>query len=79
MCEIKEVQAIYSFMKVKGIGVTRTNKELLTYMQQLGSMWKLEDWLLSVLSADQEEEYYSQYETVESPRIVWSNCPKKRT
>ena len=43
MCEIKEVQAIYSFMKVKGIGVTRTNKELLTYMQQLGSMWKLED------------------------------------
>ena len=48
MCEIKEVQAIYSFMKVKGIGVTRTNKELLTYMQQLGSMWKLEDWLLSV-------------------------------
>lgn len=69
MCEIKEVQAIYSFMKVKGIGVTRTNKELLTYMQQLGSMWKLEDWLLSVLSADQKEEYYSQYETVEDLKI----------
>lgn len=69
MCEIKEVQAIYSFMKVKGIGVTRTNKELLTYMQQLGSMWKLEDWLLSVLSADQKEEYYSQYETVEGLKI----------
>ena len=69
MCEIKEVQAIYSFMKVKGIGVTRTNKELLTYMQQLGSMWKLEDWLLSVLSADQKEEYYSQYVTVEGLKI----------
>ena len=69
MCEIKEVQAIYRFMKVKGIGVTRTNKELLTYMQQLGSMWKLEDWLLSVLSADQKEEYYSQYETVEGLKI----------
>lgn len=69
MCEIKEVQAIYSFMKVKGIGVTRTNKELLTYMQQLSSMWKLEDWLLSVLSADQKEEYYSQYETVEGLKI----------
>ena len=69
MCEIKEVQAIYSFMKVKGIGVSRTNKELLTYMQQLGSMWKLEDWLLSVLSADQKEEYYSQYETVEGLKI----------
>lgn len=69
MCEIKEVQAIYSFMKVKGIGVTRTNKELLNYMQQLGSMWKLEDWLLSVLSADQKEEYYSQYETVEGLKI----------
>lgn len=69
MCEIKEVQAIYSFMKVKGIGVTRTNKELLTYMQQLGSMWNLEDWLLSVLSADQKEEYYSQYETVEGLKI----------
>lgn len=69
MCEIKEVQAIYSFMKVKGVGVTRTNKELLTYMQQLGSMWKLEDWLLSVLSADQKEEYYSQYETVEGLKI----------
>lgn len=69
MCEIKEVQAIYSFMKVKGIGVTRTNKELLIYMQQLGSMWKLEDWLLSVLSADQKEEYYSQYETVEGLKI----------
>lgn len=69
MCEIKEVQAIYSFMKVKGIGVTRTNKELLTYMQQLGSMWKLEDWLLSVLSPDQKEEYYSQYETVEGLKI----------
>lgn len=69
MCEIKEVQAIYSFMKVKGIGVTRTNKELLTYMQQLGSMWKLEDWLLSVLSADQKEEFYSQYETVEGLKI----------
>lgn len=69
MCEIKEVQAIYSFMKVKGIGVTRTNKELLTYMQQLGSMWKLEDWLLSVLSADQKEEYYSKYETVEGLKI----------
>lgn len=69
MCEIKEVQAIYSFMKVKGIGVTRTNKELLTYMQQLGSMWKLEDWLLSVLSAEQKEEYYSQYETVEGLKI----------
>lgn len=69
MCEIKDVQAIYSFMKIKGIGVTRTNKELLTYMQQLGSMWKLEDWLLSVLSADQKEEYYSQYETVEGLKI----------
>ena len=69
MCEIKEVEAIYSFMKVKGIGVTRTNKELLTYMQQLGSMWKLEDWLLSVLSADQKEEYYSQYETVAGLKI----------
>ena len=69
MCDIKEVQAIFSFMKVKGIGVTRTNKELLTYMQQLGSMWKLEDWLLSVLSADQKEEYYSQYVTVEGLKI----------
>ena len=54
MCEIKDVQAIYSFMKIRGIGVTRTNKELLSYTQQLGSMWKLEDWLLSVLTAEQK-------------------------
>lgn len=69
MCEIKDVQAIYSFMKVKGIGVTRTNKELLSYTQQLGSMWKLEDWLLSVLTPEQKAEYYSQYEMVEGLKI----------
>ncbi len=70
MCEIKDVQAIYSFMKIKGIGVTRTNKELLSYTQQLGSMWKLEDWLLSVLTAEQKAEYYSQYEMVEGLKIT---------
>ena len=59
MCEIKDVQAIYSFMKIKGIGVIRTNKELLSFTQQLGSMWKLEDWLLSVLSDEQKTEYFS--------------------
>lgn len=69
MCEIKDVQAIYSFMKIKGIGVTRTNKELLSYTQQVGLMWKLEDWLLSVLSAEQKEEYYSQYEHIEGLKI----------
>ena len=69
MCEIKDVQAIYSFMKIKGIGVTRTNKELLFYTQQLGSMWELEDWLLSVLSAEQKAEYHSQYEHVEGLKI----------
>lgn len=69
MCEIKDVQAIYSFMKIKGIGVTRTNRELLSYTQQLGSMWKLEDWLLSVLTAEQKAEYYSQYEIVEGLKI----------
>lgn len=69
MCEIKDVQAIYSFMKIRGIGVTRTNKELLSYTQQPGSMWKLEDWLLSVLTAEQKAEYYSQYEMVEGLKI----------
>ena len=69
MCEIKEVQAIYSFMKIKGIGVNRTNKELLSYTQQLGSMWKLEEWLLSVLSEEQKAEYYSHYETVDGLKI----------
>ena len=69
MCEIKDVQAIYSFMKIRGIGVTRTNKELLSYTQQLGSMWKLEDWFLSVLTAEQKAEYYSKYEMVEGLKI----------
>lgn len=69
MCEIKDIQAIYSFMKIKGIGVMRTNKELLSYTQQLGSMWKLEDWLLSVLSAEQKAEYYSRYEHIEGLKI----------
>jgi len=68
MCEIKDVQAIYSFMKIKGFGVVRTNKELLSYTQQIG-MWKLEDWLLSVLSAEQKAEYYSHYEKVEGLKI----------
>ena len=65
MCEIKDVEAIYSFMKVKGIGVSRTNKELLSYSQQLGFMSNLEGWLVSVLSAEQKEEYYANYEIVE--------------
>lgn len=69
MCEIKDVQAIYSFMKIRGIGVTRTNRELLSYSQQLGSMWRLEDWLLSVLTPEQKAEYYSQYEMVEGLKI----------
>ena len=69
MCEIKDIQAIYSFMKIKGIGVNRTNKELLSYTQQLGSMWKLEEWLLSVLSEEQKKEYFIHYETVEGLRI----------
>lgn len=69
MCEIKEVQAIYTFMKIKGIGVTRTNKELLSFTQQLGTMWKLEEWLLSVLTEEQKAEYYSHYETVEGLKI----------
>jgi len=68
MCEIKDVQAIYSFMKIKGFGVVRTNKELLSYTQQIG-MWRLEDWLLSVLSAEQKAEYYSHYEKVEGLKI----------
>lgn len=69
MCEIKDVQTIYSFMKIKGIGVARTNKELLSYTEQFGSMWKLEDWLLSVLTAEQKSEYFSHYEHVEGMRI----------
>lgn len=69
MCEIKDVQAIYSFMKIRGIGVTRTNKELLSYTQRPSSMLKLEDWLLSVLTAEQKAEYYSQYEMVEGLKI----------
>ena len=69
MCEIKDVQAIYSFMKIKGVGVTRTNKELLSYTQHLGSTWELEDWLLSVLTVEQKAEYYSQYEMVEGLKI----------
>lgn len=69
MCEIKDVQAIYSFMKIKGIGVMRTNKALLSYTEQLGSMWKLEDWLLSVLTANQRTEYFSHYEQVDGLRI----------
>lgn len=69
MCEIKDVQVIYTFMKIKGIGVARTNKELLSYMQQMNSMWQLEDWLLSVLSSEQKAEYYSHYETIEGLKI----------
>lgn len=69
MCEIKDVQAIYSFMKIKGIGVNRTNKELLSFGQQLGAMWTLEDWLLSVLSPEQKEDFFSHYETVEGLKI----------
>lgn len=69
MCEIKDVQAIYSFMKIKGVGVTRTNKVLQSYTQQLGSMWKLEDWLLSELSAEQKIEFFSHYESVEGLKI----------
>ena len=51
MCEIKDVQAIYSFMKVKGIGVSRTNKELLSYSQQLGFM-------LSMLKSKYFDHYF---------------------
>lgn len=69
MCEIKEVQAIYSFMKVKGIGIARTNKELASYKQQIGSMWTLEGWLLSVLNPEQKSEYYAQYVTVDGLKI----------
>lgn len=69
MCEIKEVQAIYSFMKVKGVGITRTNKELASYKQQIGAMWALEDWLLSVLTTEQKAEYYAQYVTVDGLKI----------
>lgn len=69
MCDIRDVQAIYSFMKIKGVGVTRTNKELQSYTQLLGSMWNLEDWLLSMLSAEQKAEFYSHYESVEGLKI----------
>lgn len=69
MCEIKDVQAIYTFMKLKGIGVNRTNKELLSFAQQLGAMWTLEDWLLSVLSPEQKEDFFSHYEVVEGLKI----------
>ena len=69
MCEIKEVQAIYSFMKVKGIGIARTNKELASYKQQIGAMWTLERWLLSVLNPEQKSEYYAQYVTVDGLKI----------
>lgn len=69
MCEIKEVQAIYSFMKVKGIGIIRTNKELASYKQQIGAMWTLEDWLLSFLTSEQKTEYYEQYVTVAGLKI----------
>lgn len=65
MCEIREVQAIYSFMKVGGIGIIRTNKELASYSEQMGSMWGLENWLLSALTPKQKEEFYSKYERVE--------------
>lgn len=69
MCGTKDVQAIYSFMKIKGVGVIRTNKELRLYTQQLGSMWELEEWLLSVLSDEQKAEFYSHYERVEGLKI----------
>jgi DNA protecting protein DprA len=65
MCEIREVQAIYSFMKVGGIGIIRTNKELASYAEQMGSMWGLENWLLSALTPKQKEEFHSKYERVE--------------
>ena len=73
MCEIKEVQAIYTFMKVKGIGVTRTNRELLSFKQQIGAMWTLEEWLLSVLTSEQKAEFYSQYVTVGDLKINRNN------
>lgn len=69
MCEIRDVQAIYSFMKIKGIGVVRTNRELLSYAQQLMPIGNVEDWLLSVLSSQQKEEYHLQYESVEGLKI----------
>lgn len=68
MCEIREVQAIYSFMKVGGIGIIRTNKELASYSEQMGSMWGLENWLLSALTPKQKEEFHSKYERVEGLR-----------
>ena len=60
--------SVAELRKIKGFGVVRTNKELLSYTQQIG-MWKLEDWLLSVLSAEQKAEYYSHYEKVEGLKI----------
>ena len=72
MCEIREVQAIYRFMKVKGIGIARTNKEQVSYKQQIGAMWTLEEWLLSVLNPEQKSEYYAQYVRVDGLKTILS-------
>ena len=59
-------------MKVKGIGIARTNKELVSYKQQIGAMWTLEEWLLSVLNPEQKSEYYAQYVRVDGLKTILS-------
>ena len=59
-------------MKVKGIGIARTNKERVSYKQQMGAMWTLEEWLLSVLNPEQKSEYYAQYVRVDGLKTILS-------
>ena len=57
MCEVRDVKAVFGFMRLKGIGVSRTNKELLAFSRRLDINIGLEEYLYSSLKNEQQEEY----------------------
>lgn len=41
-------------MRIKGVGIARTNKALMDYSKQIEGMWTLKDWLYATLDTKQQ-------------------------
>ncbi len=68
MCEVRDVKAVFGYMRLKGIGANRTNRELMSYTNGIHSGMPLADFLSMSLREDQRGEYLSLCEKVVTHR-----------
>lgn len=70
MCDVSDVKAVFGYMRLKGIGANRTNRELMSYSRGIHSGMALADYLSMSLREEQRIEYLSLCDKVVAHRYA---------